>query len=262
MKKTILCLACLFLLTLSGCGQTQSATNISSLADLTSDDVALIALGNDDVPVGRYGKEALEASGLWDAVEGKISYATNVKEVLSQVEYGAVDCGIVYSTDTIDVEGIEIVEYISGNLLASPIYYPGAVLANSENYDLAQAFFYSLVQETELFETWGFTVLTPEVTECEVSEERATLTIFAAASLTELLTAYGEEFEATYPNIELFFNFDSSGTLRTQIEYGANCDLFLSASTSEMNDLVEGGYINSEDVTLILENQLVLIVPN
>ncbi len=63
------------------------------------------------------------------------------------------------------------------------------------------------------------------------------LTVFAAASLTESLTAIGEKYMAENGNVKLSFNFDSSGKLLTQIKEGAVCDLFISAAPKQMNAL-------------------------
>ena len=72
------------------------------------------------------------------------------------------------------------------------------------------------------------------------------LIVFAAASLTETLTAIGETYSAENPGVTFRFNFDSSGTLKTQIQEGADCDLFISAGQKQMD---------------LLENKVVLCVP-
>ncbi len=67
--------------------------------------------------------------------------------------------------------------------------------------------------------------------------EPVELTVFAAASLTESLTAIAEKYMQENPNVTLSFNFDSSGKLLTQIKEGAACDLFISAAPKQMNAL-------------------------
>ena len=67
--------------------------------------------------------------------------------------------------------------------------------------------------------------------------ETVELTVFAAASLTESLTAIGEKYMAANENVKISFNFDSSGKLLTQIKEGAVCDLFISAAPKQMNAL-------------------------
>ena len=102
-------------------------------------------------------------------------------------------------------------------------------------------------------------------------EEPVELVIFAAASLTEALTAIGETYTEEHANVKLTFTFDSSGTLKTQIEEGAVCDLFLSAAPKQMNalDATKGADANPTGLDMILsdtridllENKVVLVVP-
>lgn len=97
------------------------------------------------------------------------------------------------------------------------------------------------------------------------------LIVFAAASLTETLTAIGEIYSAENPGVTFSFNFDSSGTLKTQIQEGADCDLFISAGQKQMNQLdstasadvnTEGlDFVDSDSRVDLLENKVVLCVP-
>lgn len=95
----------------------------------------------------------------------------------------------------------------------------------------------------------------------EASGESVQLTVFAAASLTETLNEISEQYKTVAPNVELVFNFDSSGTLKTQIEEGADCDLFLSAAQKQMNALQDENLINADTRIDLLENKVVLAVP-
>lgn len=95
----------------------------------------------------------------------------------------------------------------------------------------------------------------------EASGESVQLTVFAAASLTETLNEIAEQYKTVAPNVELVFNFDSSGTLKTQIEEGADCDLFLSAAQKQMNALQDEDLINTGTRIDLLENKVVLAVP-
>ena len=72
-------------------------------------------------------------------------------------------------------------------------------------------------------------------TPTEPEAEPAELIVFAAASMTETLNQIAEMYKDVAPNVTLVFNFDSSGTLKTQIEEGADCDLFISAAPKQMN---------------------------
>ena len=101
--------------------------------------------------------------------------------------------------------------------------------------------------------------------------EPVELIVFAAASLTETLTAIGETYSAENPGVTFRFNFDSSGTLKTQIQEGADCDVFISAGQKQMNQLdstasadvnTEGlDFVDSDSRVDLLENKVVLCVP-
>ena len=78
------------------------------------------------------------------------------------------------------------------------------------------------------------------------NDEPLELTVFAAASLTESLTAIGDKYMAENKNVKIRFNSDSSGKLLTQIEEGAVCDLFISAAPKQMNALDGSLKDNSE----------------
>lgn len=103
----------------------------------------------------------------------------------------------------------------------------------------------------------AFTSGTQEVTASEKTE----LVVFAAASMTETMTQIKALYERTNPDVEILYNFDSSGTLKTQIEQGADCDLFISAATKQMNSLREQNLVNTETECNLLENKTVLVVP-
>ena len=71
----------------------------------------------------------------------------------------------------------------------------------------------------------------------EPSVEPVELIVFAAASMKETLTKIAELYKTVAPNVTLTFTFDSSGTLKTQIQEGADCDVFISAAPKQMNQL-------------------------
>lgn len=77
----------------------------------------------------------------------------------------------------------------------------------------------------------------PEVSDSAAPTEEVELIVFAAASMTETLTEISELYKEVAPNVTLTFNFDSSGKLKTQIEEGADCDVFISAAQLQMNQL-------------------------
>lgn len=104
------------------------------------------------------------------------------------------------------------------------------------------------------------TVEEPEAEE-EVSEEEVDVYAFIAASLKNTMEEIAANYNEDHPNVNIIFNADSSGTLQTQIEEGAQCDIFFSAATKQMDALTEGGYIEDGTVTNLLENKIVLIKP-
>lgn len=85
--------------------------------------------------------------------------------------------------------------------------------------------------------------------------------VLAAASLTDALTEVAKSYQEMRPDINMIFSFDSSGTLKTQIEEGAPADVFVSAAMKQMNALEERGFIASESIIRLLENKVVLIKP-
>ena len=103
------------------------------------------------------------------------------------------------------------------------------------------------------------------------SGESVELIVFAAASLTETLNAIAETYSAENPDVTFSFNFDSSGTLKTQIQEGADCDLFISAGQKQMNqlDITASADVNKDGLDFVdadsrvnlLENKVVLCVP-
>ena len=102
--------------------------------------------------------------------------------------------------------------------------------------------------------------------------EPVELIVFAAASMTETLTEIGESYMAEHKNVTLTFNFDSSGTLKTQIQEGADCDIFISAAPKQMNqlDAAASSDVNTEGLDFVLqgsrfdllENKVTLAVPD
>lgn len=84
---------------------------------------------------------------------------------------------------------------------------------------------------------------------------------FIAASLNNAMGEIQKDFNETYPDVEILFNADSSGTLQTQIEEGARCDIFFSAATKQMDALVDEGLAQKDSVVDLLENKVVLIKP-
>ena len=125
-------------------------------------DAASIALGDpESVPVGQYAKEAFENLGMWDDVEAKTSFGTNVTEVLSWVAAGSADAGIVYLTDATTSDQFDQVKVIGyapeGSV--SKVIYPVGVVSASKKKDAAQKFVDYLGTDDALsfFAEYGFT---------------------------------------------------------------------------------------------------------
>lgn len=103
------------------------------------------------------------------------------------------------------------------------------------------------------------------------SGKKTELVVFAAASMTETLNQIKTDYEAQHKDVTLTYNFDSSGTLKTQIQEGATCDVFISAAQKQMDQLDASkdetanpeklDFINSDSRMDLLENKVVLVVP-
>ncbi|MBR0211517.1 MAG: molybdate ABC transporter substrate-binding protein [Oscillospiraceae bacterium] len=102
-------------------------------------------------------------------------------------------------------------------------------------------------------------------TETEAQTEQVTLTVFAAASLQETVTEIVEMYKAVAPEVTVVCSFDSSGTLKTQIQEGAECDLFISAAPKQMNALDgarDAEHGNPEGLDLLLQGSRVDLLEN
>jgi molybdate transport system substrate-binding protein len=112
------------------------------------------------------------------------------------------------------------------------------------------------------------------VTSCDKKKapvQSTELVVFAAASMTETMEQIAELYKKKTPNVKLTYNFDSSGTLKTQIQEGAECDLFISAGQRQMDQLdsAASSSVNTEGLDFVLqgtrtnflENKVTLCVP-
>lgn len=93
------------------------------------------------------------------------------------------------------------------------------------------------------------------------SSSKTEIIVFAAASMTETLNTIKTMYENANPNVTITYNFDSSGTLKTQIEQGAECDLFISAAQKQMNAFSSLNLIDESTRVDLLENKTALAVP-
>ncbi len=110
-------------------------------------------------------------------------------------------------------------------------------------------------------------ILTPLLAACAQASPKLTqstprtLTVFAAASLSNAFTEIGKNFEAAHPGVKVSFNFAGSQTLSEQIVQGAPVDVFASANHAEMDKLVTDGLVSQDSPKDFLTNQLVVILP-
>ena len=104
----------------------------------------------------------------------------------------------------------------------------------------------------------------PAATETVLEAEPLELIVFAAASMTETMNQIAEMYKTVAPNVTLTYNFDSSGTLKTQIQEGAECDLFISASQKQMDqlDITADPEVNTDKLDFVLEGTRVNLLEN
>jgi molybdate transport system substrate-binding protein len=134
--------------------------DINNFDDVNTDKVKRIALGEPKgVPVGQYSEEIFTSMNCLDAVKAKAAYGSDVRQVLTWVESGEVDCGIVYATDAAISTKIRIAASAPAGSHA-PIIYPAAELKGSKNKEDATAFldFVSKPEMVKIFEKYGFQV--------------------------------------------------------------------------------------------------------
>ena len=103
--------------------------------------------------------------------------------------------------------------------------------------------------------------VTDDVGDALINELKGELIVFAAASMTETLTEIAEQLKEVAPELTIIYNFDSSGTLLTQVEEGADCDVFISAAPKQMDTLEADGYLMEGTRFDLLENKVALAVP-
>ncbi|MGO9591007.1 MAG: molybdate ABC transporter substrate-binding protein [Candidatus Acidiferrales bacterium] len=140
-----------------------STLGISNFQDLLKPEVKRVALGEPvTVPAGKYAQEVLTHLGIYDQVNAKAVLAKDVRQVLTYVETGDVDAGIVYTTDALSSSKVRIVAKAPANS-HKPVIYPVAVIKTTKNPAAAKAFedFLSSSQGRAIFEKYGFSLGTP-----------------------------------------------------------------------------------------------------
>ncbi|MEM9534637.1 MAG: molybdate ABC transporter substrate-binding protein [Cyanobacteria bacterium P01_E01_bin.45] len=131
---------------------------LGTFQDLITDRVRTVAIAQPDiVPAGQYARETLEHLGLWEPLTDKLVFGRDVRQVLSYVDTGNVDAGVVFITDATLSDRARVVE-IANPSWHAPIRYPAAAIAASQHSELAQAFVEFLTTQTALavFKSYGF----------------------------------------------------------------------------------------------------------
>lgn len=138
-----------------------SNIGIRDFGDLASAQVKSIGIGApESVPAGEYAKQSLKFIGIWDKIQQKLIYGSNVRTVLTYIETGNVDAGIVYRSDTIVSDKVKIVATaVPGS--HEPSIYPAAILADSKQPQAAKDFlnYLRISKNKEIFAKFGFKVI-------------------------------------------------------------------------------------------------------
>lgn len=136
----------------------KNSTGISSFQDLTSQTIKRIAIGEPrSVPLGQYAEEVFKYFEIRDRIQSKLVYSRSALEIMSYVESGNVDAGIVHDTNAKQSNQVRIVA-IAPVGSHTPVIYPIAVLKNSRNPSAAKAFlqFLNSAQARAIFQQYGY----------------------------------------------------------------------------------------------------------
>lgn len=121
--------------------------NLSSFNEISSPTIDHFAIGEpESVPVGRYTKQVLEHLNLWDSLKGSFVLSSDVRQVLTHVEMGNADTGVVYSSDAFLSEKVSVVATADAKW-HDPILYPGAVISDTSYPEEAKVFLEFLTSE-------------------------------------------------------------------------------------------------------------------
>lgn len=138
----------------------RNGNGFTSFEDLRRQDVKKIAIGDPKtVPAGQYALQTFEKLNLTDAVKSKLIYGEDVRQVLSMVENGVAQAGVVYSTDALSSPYVQISDVASYNT-HDAIVYPIGIVKSSRQPRQAQDFINFLMSEggRKLFEKYGFVI--------------------------------------------------------------------------------------------------------
>lgn len=136
-------------------------STVSKFKDLKKKNVSKISIGTpESVPAGQYAKESFEKMNMWSSINYKIVYAKDVRQVLTYVETGNADAGVVYKTDAMTSNKIKMIE-TADEKTHQPIIYPVGIIKNSKYHNETKKFYQFLQSEISLetFEKFGFSTL-------------------------------------------------------------------------------------------------------
>lgn len=137
-----------------------SELGLTSFEDVLNDRVNIIGLGEvESVPAGKYAQQVFESLGIWEEVQERANFGTDVRTVLSWVEMGEADCGVVYATDAYTSDQVTIVaEAPEGS--CDRVVYPAGIVAGSAVSTEAEEFlqYLSGAESAAVFESYGFTM--------------------------------------------------------------------------------------------------------
>jgi molybdate transport system substrate-binding protein len=139
---------------------TVSRLEIRSPSDLTKPLIRKVALAAENVPAGRYARQALSKLGLWDAVQGRVVNGANVRQALRLAAEGEVDAAIVYKTDALSEKRVRTAFAFPPDS-HSPIIYPAAIVRGSPNQSEAQRFLQFCRSDAaqKIFKSAGFAIV-------------------------------------------------------------------------------------------------------
>lgn len=138
--------------------QKDHSLEISSFEDLNPAEIGDLAIGNpESVPAGSYAKEVLTKLNKWEGLEKHLILAKDVRQVLTYVESGNTELGIVYSSDAFISDQVKIIAEASSDW-HTPVIYPAAVTADSKNADSAKRFieFLQTEEAQSILNQFGF----------------------------------------------------------------------------------------------------------
>ncbi|MCP1124661.1 molybdate ABC transporter substrate-binding protein [Bacillus sp. 3103sda1] len=136
-----------------------TASSVKNFGDLTKKEVKRISIGTpESVPAGQYAKELFENMKIWTGIESKVVYAKDVRQVLSYVETGNVDAGVVYKTDALSSNKVNIVA-TADKQTHTPIIYPVGIIKDTKHRTEAMEFYKFLQSKYAMktLEKYGFT---------------------------------------------------------------------------------------------------------